>query len=210
MENFLSAGRRGQISHSASAVRGNFSGLCCLPSHTANEKCHLHYRMGQHKCTELKTTTLWPIVGKSSKGIYCSGKAWCVSIWTLYLRKHFTWMIEDICGRNNQEGLHLNENLRKQLVAIVIQAKDEEEACAVRSTMVHCETKTELSVRPLSMLGIYRAAAGDVLIKKPKQSWQMVYIAEGTGSNTTLLLLLLQKRMGLFAPMKKTATQDGW
>jgi len=69
MENFLSAGRRGQISHSASAVRGNFSGLCCLPSHTANEKCPLHYRMGQHKCLELKTTTLWPIVGKSSEGI---------------------------------------------------------------------------------------------------------------------------------------------
>ncbi len=30
MELFLSAERRRQISHSASAVRGNFSGLCCL------------------------------------------------------------------------------------------------------------------------------------------------------------------------------------
>lgn len=36
---------------------------------------------------------------------------------------------EDICGRNNQEGLTVNENLRKQLVVIVTQAKDEEEAC---------------------------------------------------------------------------------
>ncbi len=48
MEHFLSAGRRRQISHSAYAVRGNFSGLCCLRSHTANEKCPLHYRMGRH------------------------------------------------------------------------------------------------------------------------------------------------------------------
>lgn len=63
----------------------------------------------------------------------------------------------------------MNENLRKQLVVIVIQAKDEEEAC-VRSAMVHRKTKMKLSVSPLSTLGIYWAAAGDVLIKKPKQS----------------------------------------
>lgn len=40
----------------------------------------------------------------------------------------------------------------------------------IRSTMVHCKTKIELSVPPLSTLGIYRVAAADVLIKKPKQS----------------------------------------
>ncbi len=77
-------------------------------------------------CLELKITTLWPIVGKSPKGMDCSGKAWCVTIWTLHLRKPFTWTTEDFCGRNNQEGL-CEWKKRKQPVVIVIQAKDEEE-----------------------------------------------------------------------------------
>lgn len=159
-------------------------------------------------CLELKITTLWPIVGKSSKGIYCSGKAWCVSIWTLFLRKRFTWKTEDICGRNNQEGLIVNENLRKQLVVIVIQAKDEEEAC-VRSAMVHRKTKMKLSVSPLSTLGIYWAAAGDVLIKKPKQSWQMVYIAVGIALGRTQHLFFYWRAWVCLPPMKKQPPKMG-
>ncbi len=135
MELFLSAERRRQISHSASAVRGNFSGLCCLLMKNALYTTVWDDMM----CLELKITTLQPIVGKSPEGIDCSGKTWCVYIWTLHLKKPLTWTTEDFCGRNNQEGL-CEWKYKKRPVVIVIRAKDEEEVVD-GSTMIHWKTK---------------------------------------------------------------------
>lgn len=64
-------------------------------------------------CLELKFTTLRPIVGKSPKGIDCSG-----NVLPEWLR---IFVVETI------KRAYVNENTRKQPVVIVIQAKDEEE-----------------------------------------------------------------------------------
>lgn len=70
----------------------------------------------------------------------------------------------------------------------VIEAGEEAEVVDVRfvrSAMEHCKSKMWLSVSPLSTLEIYRAAAADVHVKKPKQSWQTVYTAVGTALGRT-------------------------
>lgn len=92
----------------------------------------------------------------------------------------------------------MNENLRKQLVVIVTQAKDEEEAC-VGTLQDKNETFCSSSLNAGNLLGsCWRCSykeAQTVMTDGLHSS------RHSTGSNTTLVLLL--RCMGLFAPHEK-------